>query len=229
MIYDYTLNFNYLSQWMEANPKYSKRQVLKAIGSSDYECFNRWLNGELPMPINILLKFCNTFGVPLSNFFCDKNAPASFTVPAPTESDSTDPSGGYPDYGHRHGRQNTNPQAEQHLESNLPSSSEKPFAFPPSLETKGDESIAIETLKLTMAHREELLYERHKTEIVSLQREWAQKEISLRKELEKGFYAERMRYLDVIANLTQKIADLSLYSSSPLDCGMAAEGEGEMK
>lgn len=204
MIYDYSYNFGFLSDWMSANPQLSKRKILQALGSNDYECFNRWLNGEIPMPVMLILKFCNTFGIPLENFFRDKNATARFVVPSPGVNDMIEPNGGYPDYGHKHGRQMARPEASERIDSIMPlqqSNSE--------IMIDGDESVAIATLKLTMMHREDIITEKHKRELSDIMKTMAERETAIRKEVEDECRAERNRLLDIIAQQTTQIAELT--------------------
>ncbi|MBQ0075024.1 MAG: hypothetical protein KBT34_12640 [Prevotella sp.] len=208
MKHDYYYNFGYLSQWMTANPELSKRKVLQSLGSNDYECFNRWLNGEITMPTSILLKFCNIFGVPLSNFFRDKNADTNSWIVAPSINDMIEPQGGYPNYGHKMGRQTINPHSDLFIESNDPM---MPIVDKSIMacDKCSEESETIQTLKLTMSHQKEILEERHKQEIANIQKEWAIKEMELRKQIEEENKEERKRLLNIISIQSNQIADLT--------------------
>lgn len=229
MNYDYVYNFAYLGEWKAANPQLSKNKILKSIGSSDYECFNDWLAGKKPMPTGLLLKFCNTYGVSLSNFLRDKNATRSIIIPPPEVNDMIEPAGGWPEYGHKHGRQVVNPKANVHIDNVDPYNQQKSEVKDSPIPE--DESMAITTLRLTMKHREDLIEERHKKEIANLQKEWALRELELRKEIEQEYKAERMKHLQIIADQTSQIADLTnkvnAYQSRPYHVVQQYEPEEE--
>lgn len=92
----YQYNFGFLAQWSEANPKLAKGALQKAIGSKSNNRIKAWTNKKGPMPVLSMLRFCNTFNVPISAFFRDIDANTHPTViPLPNINDQLEPDGGY--------------------------------------------------------------------------------------------------------------------------------------
>ena len=101
----YQYNYSYLSRWMEANPQITNREIMQSFtgASNNNNSLALYEQRKTPMPIINLLRFCNTFGVPIS----------AFIVEADTErkeddervelsiNDQLEPDGGYIAVGER--------------------------------------------------------------------------------------------------------------------------------
>ena len=119
MTHNYSYNFGFLTQWFEANPHITRRQVLEALHINDYNTLRNWTEGKFSMPLQQILRFCNAFSVPLECFFFDHDVIASVNPPAPTANSMTEPAGGYKDKA-RGNNTPVNPLVDYAQESNLP-------------------------------------------------------------------------------------------------------------
>lgn len=89
----YQYNYSFLSRWMEANGKININTILQAIGSTSNNSLRLWEQGRCPMPVSSILRFCNTFQVPISAFFYDKDGDSKYVQPH--DGDIFSPDGGY--------------------------------------------------------------------------------------------------------------------------------------
>lgn len=87
-------NYSFLPEFLRRN-NISKRDLLDAVGTNDYTTLNRWLSCQSAVGTEMLLRLCNTFGIALSCFFVDMDAPQNMTIPIPTPDTQTEPEGGY--------------------------------------------------------------------------------------------------------------------------------------
>lgn len=93
----YHYNYGFLKQWLDANTHIPKGVIQEAFATSSNNRIKAWARGEGAMPVLSLLRFCNSFQVPLSSFFrnedCDKD---NDHAPIPAASDDIIyPHGGY--------------------------------------------------------------------------------------------------------------------------------------
>ena len=93
----YQYNYSFLGRWMEANGRININTILQAIGSTSNNSLRLWEQGRCPMPVSSILRFCNTFQVPISAFFFDKDSDStrSAIYVQPQEGDIFAPDGGY--------------------------------------------------------------------------------------------------------------------------------------
>ena len=185
MKHDYTFNFGFLQKWMDANPHITKLQVMTVLHSSDYNAFNRWYKGEMPLPLSHILCLCNHFEIPLSCFFLDKEAPADVDVPRPDVNDQTEPSGGWKqtiDMGR--GRRFFDPHADESQTTSIPESPKAPIA-----ETDYDSTESNIPINIDM--------------------ELTKRENAVRQECELMAREERVKLYNIIAQQTNQIADLT--------------------
>lgn len=91
---DYSFNYDFLREFKEAN-KLSKKDLLEALGSSDYTGINRWLDGKTPIHVTAMLRLCNYYNIPMSGFFFDGDGKSTLTIERPTEDSQTMPTDGY--------------------------------------------------------------------------------------------------------------------------------------
>ncbi len=82
---------------MAINKDIAKGHIQDAIGSKSNNGFKSWERGDGPMPVITMLRFCNTFHIPLTAFFRDAEADERMAgapqLPKPT--DVLEPVGGY--------------------------------------------------------------------------------------------------------------------------------------
>ncbi len=93
----YQYNFGFLAQWTALNKDIAKGYIQDAIGSKSNNGFKAWERGDGPMPIITMLRFCNTFHIPLTAFIRDAEADERMVgaPPLPKPTDTLEPSGGY--------------------------------------------------------------------------------------------------------------------------------------
>lgn len=116
---EYRYNYRFLQSWMAEND-ISNRRVLEAIGTQDNKSMNAWKNGERPMPVETMLRVCNTFAIPLACFFFNLDDDAPQRIRRPQAEDEYMPVGGYPQDSTRKNRQNINPAPRFHQQAKLP-------------------------------------------------------------------------------------------------------------
>ena len=80
----YQYNYSFLGRWMAKNKGITINTILRAIGSTSNNSLRLWEHGKCPMPVTSILRFCNTFQVPISAFFCDidNNSSLKFDIKA---------------------------------------------------------------------------------------------------------------------------------------------------
>lgn len=90
-------NYSFLGKWMQVNRKISIDTILQAIGTTSNNSLRLWEKGKSPMPVTSIMRFCNTFQVPISAFFCDMDADNENPAPCikPDTNDQFEPDGGY--------------------------------------------------------------------------------------------------------------------------------------
>lgn len=101
----YEYNYSFLERWMQANEKVDGKQILQAIGSTSNQSLRLYLDRKCPMPIISILRFCNTFHVPISAFIVDKEKYLGYVEDSkgieteseviPLDSDAFEPVDGY--------------------------------------------------------------------------------------------------------------------------------------
>lgn len=65
---EYRINYRFFKDWLEENGN-NQSYVLQKIGSQDYSSLRKWLRGEAVPKIELMVKLCNMFNIPLSCFF----------------------------------------------------------------------------------------------------------------------------------------------------------------
>lgn len=91
---DYSYNYRFLSEFREEN-KLSKRDLLEALGSSDYTGINRWLDGKTPIHLTAMLRLCNYYNIPMSRFFFDADGESTLHILPPEADSQTTPTDDY--------------------------------------------------------------------------------------------------------------------------------------
>ena len=124
----YQYNFGFFDEWIKANPQIKKKALLDALGIKADSGMKKWADRRYPMPVISMLRFCNSFNVPLSAFFRDMDADEQpTTIPHPTINDQLEPDGGYIKPGEERQRgEHTilDPLAVEVTESNMPDGSD---------------------------------------------------------------------------------------------------------
>lgn len=90
----YQYNYSFLSEWMQANKKISINTILQAIGTKSNNSLRMWEQGQCAMPVIGILRFCNSFQIPISAFLCNTGEPCPTEV-NPSETALFEPEGGY--------------------------------------------------------------------------------------------------------------------------------------
>lgn len=92
MLYKY--NYSYLTEWIKANTQIPVNTILQAIGSKSNNSLRSWEQMLCAMPIVTLLRFCNSFQIPIEAFICNTGDPFKDKVRIPTSA-QFEPKGGY--------------------------------------------------------------------------------------------------------------------------------------
>lgn len=229
---NYSYNYGFLREFMEAN-KLSKRDLLQALGTTDYVGLNKWLDGKLPIHVIAMLRLCNYYNIPLSNFFYDQDGMPAKIEPLMPEADSqirpTD------DYQVKHGVGNGIVSAE--VTDRAPRSKSQERMVAEGLERQAeqlkqrDEAIQAarnavdgpdggsevhEPREPYMAHVNLTEYKlrmelEHSREIRALEKQHREQEDRIRKECQTEFATREMRLLDIIekanAGLNKRLAE----------------------
>lgn len=93
----YNYNYGFLQQWLDANKHIPRGVINEAFATSSNNRIKAWARGESTMPVLSILRFCNSFQVPLSAFFRNEDAEKDndhAPIPANT-GDKITPQGGY--------------------------------------------------------------------------------------------------------------------------------------
>lgn len=90
----YKYNYSFLSEWMNANKAISINAILQALGTKSNNSLSKWQQKQCALPVISLLRFCNTFQVPISAFLCNTGEPCETKVCIP-DTAQFEPEGGY--------------------------------------------------------------------------------------------------------------------------------------
>lgn len=96
----YCYNYSFLEKWIKANRDITDRQILHAIGTTSNTRLGNWERMKAPIPTIQLLRFCNTFQVPITAFIVDTDAKYDKSIDEldyvqPDINDQFEPNGGY--------------------------------------------------------------------------------------------------------------------------------------
>ena len=93
----YNYNYGFLQQWLDANKHIPRGVINEAFATSSNNRIKAWARGESTMPVLSILRFCNSFQVPLSAFFRNEDAEKDNDhAPMPANTgDKITPQGGY--------------------------------------------------------------------------------------------------------------------------------------
>lgn len=90
----YRYNYSYLTEWINANTQIPVNTILQAVGSKSNNSLRSWEQKLCAMPIVTLLRFCNSFQIPIEAFICNTGEPFKDKVYIPTSA-QFEPDGGY--------------------------------------------------------------------------------------------------------------------------------------
>lgn len=91
---NYRFNYNFLALWQKANKGViSRDEILRGLGTKNTGSLGKWKRGEVAMPIESMLRLCNTFDIDLSNFFFNNEKIAEFSLREFSDEDKTAPTG----------------------------------------------------------------------------------------------------------------------------------------
>lgn len=96
----YCYNYSFLEKWIKANRDITDRQILHAIGTTSNTRLGNWERMKAPIPTIQLLRFCNTFQVPITAFIVDTDDKYDKSIDEldyvqPSVDDQFEPNGGY--------------------------------------------------------------------------------------------------------------------------------------
>ncbi len=118
--HNYVYNYGFLEDWMKANPRINRSELLKSIGMQDYGTLSKWFDGKTMIPLGQMMKFCNRWNVPITAFFLDEMANGTSAV-APISSEmKIKPLGGWPQDDRKAGKKVQDPRTTEHESSALP-------------------------------------------------------------------------------------------------------------
>lgn len=90
----YRYNYSYLTEWMNANAQIPVNTILQAVGSKSNNSLRSWEQKLCAMPVITLLRFCNSFQIPIEAFICNTGEPFKDHVHISTSA-QFEPDGGY--------------------------------------------------------------------------------------------------------------------------------------
>lgn len=90
----YRYNYSYLTEWMNANAQIPVNTILQAVGSKSNNSLRSWEQKLCAMPVITLLRFCNSFQIPIEAFICNTGDPFKDHVHV-SASAQFEPDGGY--------------------------------------------------------------------------------------------------------------------------------------
>ena len=118
--FNFCYNYGFLQDWLKANPKIKRYDVLAEMEMSYYRTLQNWMEGATMMPLTQMMKFCNRYNVPITAFFFDANADDdSIFTPIPPGA-MIEPAGGWVENDRRTGIKTGDPRTDIHIPSNLP-------------------------------------------------------------------------------------------------------------
>lgn len=213
---NYRYNYNYLKKWLSAN-KINKRDILNALETTDYYSLSKWLNGKTQIPLNSLIRLCNTFQIPISMFFYDIDGPSeTIFINSGEEYKERE----YPTYENSKGGPRTlNPQAKFIKETVIPGlpkddnikQQELPTT-PIKVECKENkENTEVEILKLKLSHHEEMY---------KLEQEYKKREDEIRLQFDKLYQiienqTKELKYLHSQYSIKNNDYESSIVSEPP--------------
>ena len=119
---NYCYNYSFLRDWLYSNREFKKSDIVKALDVKGWDSVNKYVSGDLAMPIEKILRFCNYFQVPVDNFFLDANGQLAVRceVRPVLARHQTEPTNGYNEGNERGGRHRTNPATDGMVQSVIP-------------------------------------------------------------------------------------------------------------
>lgn len=233
---DLSYNYGFLREFMESR-KLVKKDLLEALGCSDYVSLNKWLDGKVPVHVTAMLRMCNYYNTPLDGFFFDGDGlPVEVRPPLPDRSSQILPTDGY---GIKEGRGRgivetriqersitsthqakavadglKRQEEQQRLQDiTLRELDRRDYAPHPTNEDATDVEIAREasgTVAGSVPITEQILRLKleHANEIRLMDREHHDREDRIRRDCQASFDAERNRLMDIIERQNTELSKL---------------------
>ena len=245
---DYAYNYGYLQQFMESH-HLQKKDILEALGCGDYVSLNKWLNGNVPVHVCAMLRFCNYYNIPLEDFFCDADGmPVEVRPTLPDESAQLTPTD---DYGIKEGRGRG--IVETRVANRVVTSSAQAAVVAEGLarqteqRNRRDEALAMCDLRKTERTVSEAdapgttvqdnrlteailrLKLEHANEIRQTEKDARAREDQIRRDCQASFDAERNRLMDIIERQNAELSKVYTRQSENRGYGMVAEEEQGME
>lgn len=231
----YSYNYAALRNFIEDN-KLQKKDVLKALGTNDYVTLNKWIEGEVPMHITAMMRFCNYYQWPLENFFLDDDQMLRFNIDNFSEQPKQPlPTGYSPDGPRKAGsgivetridldqRTPSTPEERRAIQegnkrrmqyyngstSSLPAAPVTPEPAAPATAAPRPESENVILIKLQHMTEVRQLEADYNRQIIELLHEKAEQGERIRRDCQATFDAERNRLMDIIDRLSNENAKLA--------------------
>lgn len=225
---DYSYNYGFLREFMESH-KLQKRDLLEALGCSDYVSLNKWLDGKVPVHVTAMLRFCNYYNIPMDGFFYDGDSIPCIRPSLPTADSQTLPTDGY---GIKEGRGRgivetrvgarkiTSPNQAKAVAEGLERQNDQQRLRDELLiqqketEEKGggaeDTSISYPTSTNSTSVTEHILRLQleHANDMRRIESEHHDREDRIRRDCQANFDAERNRLMDIIERQNSELSSL---------------------
>lgn len=92
----YQYNYSFFEEWLKANEKMKDKVLQDVLGIKANSGIEKWILKTRPMPIVSILRFCNSFDIPLSAFIKEGSGEDWAIVAGhPRVNDQLEPNGGY--------------------------------------------------------------------------------------------------------------------------------------
>lgn len=214
---NYSFNYGYLAKFREEH-KLTKKDLLEALGSSDYTGISRWLDGKTPIHVTAMLRLCNYYQIPFEGFFFDADGESQLTIRPPMADSQTMPTDGY-GIGQGAGKSIVETQVteriitskaqaqavadglkrkEQQVKSQQRAAETAPAASEHVEEPLPHEGLTDSPTPLSESEAILRLRLEHAQEMMKLEREYRDREDHIRRDCQTNFDAERNRLMDII-------------------------------
>lgn len=224
---DYSYNYGFLREFMESH-RLQKKDLLEALGCSDYVSLNKWLDGKVPVHVTAMLKFCNYYNIPMDGFFFDGDGMPCIRPTLPTAECQTLPTDGY---GMKEGRGRGIVETRVGKRKITSSNQAKVVAegierqndqrrlrdellMQQETEEKGSDTEHANTPCPTLMNNTSVtehllrLQLEHANEILRIEKEHYNRENQIRRDCQANFDAERNRLMDIIERQNEKFLNL---------------------
>lgn len=219
--FNYCYDYRFLENWFKANKDVKRYGVMKDVFEmSYYKTLQNWIQGLTMMPATQIMRFCNYYSVPIECFFVDRNKLAVDDEDEYFKEIQAEPTGGWKDFKDRPGIHIYDPSTETHLESKIPRrfTQDQPIESSRVAQEQTDAILTDSNDKKDnndfpevntdfvseYKRREEILIERHRIEMLELEKKHAQREKELYDYFLQKIEAERNHHNEILLKLLER-------------------------